>query len=53
LLKNTNINKAVKKKVHFINSSQNDGLSPSCIALSLDGFGSISSDVWEINELML
>jgi hypothetical protein len=33
--------KHVKKKVNFINVSQNKGLSPSCIALSLDGFGSI------------
>jgi hypothetical protein len=27
---------------HFIKSSQSEGLSPSCIALSFDGFGSIS-----------
>jgi hypothetical protein len=26
------INNSVKKKVNFINSSQNEGLSPSCIA---------------------
>jgi hypothetical protein len=26
----------VKKKVNFINSSQNEGLPPSCIALSFD-----------------
>jgi hypothetical protein len=32
---------AKKKKVNFINSSQNEGLSPSCIALSFDRFGSI------------
>jgi hypothetical protein len=36
----------VKKKSEFINSSQNERLSPSCIALSIllsfDGFGSIS-----------
>jgi hypothetical protein len=40
------MNKAVKKKLNFINSSEiqseNDGLSPSFIALSFDGFGSIS-----------
>jgi hypothetical protein len=28
--------------ISFINSSQNEGLPPSCIALSFDGFGSIS-----------
>jgi hypothetical protein len=32
----------VQKKVNFLNSSKNEGLSPSCIALSFDGFGSIS-----------
>jgi hypothetical protein len=32
----------VTKKVNFINSSQNKGLSPSGIALSFDGFGPIS-----------
>jgi hypothetical protein len=32
----------VKKKVNFVNSSQNEGLSPSGIALSFDRFGSIS-----------
>jgi hypothetical protein len=31
-----------RKKVNFVNSSQNEGLSPSGIALSFDGFGSIS-----------
>jgi hypothetical protein len=30
------------KKVNFINSSQNEGLSPSCITLSFNGFGLIS-----------
>jgi hypothetical protein len=29
-------------KVNLVNSSQNEGLSPSGIALSFDGFGSIS-----------
>jgi hypothetical protein len=33
---------SVKKKVHFINSSQNERLSPSCIALTFDGLGTIS-----------
>jgi hypothetical protein len=33
--------KTVKKRVNLINSSQEEGLSPSCIALSFDGFGSI------------
>jgi hypothetical protein len=42
LHKNTKMNKTVKKKVNFINASQNEGLSPLCIALSFDGFGSIS-----------
>jgi hypothetical protein len=41
LLKNMNMNNSVKKKVNFINSSQNKGLSPSFIALSFDGLGSI------------
>jgi hypothetical protein len=36
------MNNSVKKNVNFINSSQNEGLSPSCIALSFDVFGSIS-----------
>jgi hypothetical protein len=36
------MNWTVKEKVNFINSSQNEGLSPSCIALSFGGFGSIS-----------
>jgi hypothetical protein len=35
------MNKTVKKKVNFINSSENEELSPSCIAQSFDGFGSI------------
>jgi hypothetical protein len=35
------MNKTVKKKVNFINLSQNEGLSPSCRALSFDEFGSI------------
>jgi hypothetical protein len=33
---------SVKKKINWINLSQNEGLSPSYIALSFDGFGSIS-----------
>jgi hypothetical protein len=45
LLQNTNMNWTVKKKVHvhviFVNSSQNEGLSSSGIALSFDWFGSI------------
>jgi hypothetical protein len=36
------MNWTVKIKVNFMNSSQNEGLSPSGIALSFDGFGSIS-----------
>jgi hypothetical protein len=36
------MNNSVKKKVNFINSSQNKGLSLSCTALSFDRFGSIS-----------
>jgi hypothetical protein len=42
------MNKTVKKtKTNFINSSQNEGLSPSHIALSFDGFGSISwHNIW-------
>jgi hypothetical protein len=40
------MNNSVKKKVNFINSSQNEGLSPSCIALSFDGFDSISWTVF-------
>jgi hypothetical protein len=32
----------VEKNENFINSSQNEGLSPSYISLSFDGFGSIS-----------
>jgi hypothetical protein len=38
----TNTNSTVKRNANFINSSQNDELFPSCIALSFDGFGSIS-----------
>jgi hypothetical protein len=30
-----------QEKVNFVNSSQNEGLSPSGIALSFNGFGSI------------
>jgi hypothetical protein len=41
-LKIENKNLTVKKKVNFMNSSENEGLSPTCIALSFDGFGSIS-----------
>jgi hypothetical protein len=38
------MNKTIKNK---INLSQNEGLSPSCIALSFDGFGSISwHSIW-------
>jgi hypothetical protein len=36
------MNKTVRERVNFINSSQNEGLSPSYIALSLDGFSSFS-----------
>jgi hypothetical protein len=37
------MNNSVKeKKVNFKNSSPNEGLSPSCIALSFNGFGLIS-----------
>jgi hypothetical protein len=44
---NTNMNWTVKEKVNFVNSSQNKGLFPSCMALSFDGFGSISwHSVW-------
>jgi hypothetical protein len=35
------MNWTVKKKVNFVNSSQNEGLSPSGIALSFGEFGSI------------
>jgi hypothetical protein len=44
LLKNTNIKWIVGKKEYFIhvNSSQNEGLSLSCIALSFNRSGSIS-----------
>ena len=35
----------------FVNSSQNEGLSPSCIALSFDRFGSISwHSVWFLSD---
>jgi hypothetical protein len=37
------MNWTVKKKVKFVNSFQNEGLSPSGIALSFNGFGSIDS----------
>jgi hypothetical protein len=36
------LKKNVKKKVNFINSSRNEGLSSPCTALSFKGFGSIS-----------
>jgi exonuclease III len=36
------------KKVNFINSTQNEGLSTPCIALSFDGFVSISWHVYSI-----
>jgi hypothetical protein len=36
------MNLTVKKKVNYVNSPQNEGLSPSGIALSFIGFGSIS-----------
>jgi hypothetical protein len=42
LLKNTNTNKTVKKKVNFINSPENGWLSASCKALSFEWLGSIS-----------
>jgi hypothetical protein len=46
------MNSTVKKKVNFINSTQNEGLSPSCIALSFDGFGSISwHPIWVLSAL--
>jgi hypothetical protein len=39
--------KLSRKKVNFINSSENEGLSPSCIALFYDGFGSLSwHSIW-------
>jgi hypothetical protein len=45
------MNWTVKKKVNFVNSSQNEGLSPSGIALSFDGFGSISwHSVWFLSD---
>jgi hypothetical protein len=41
-----------KEESKFINSSQNEGLSPSCIALSFDGFGSISwLSIWFFRPL--
>jgi hypothetical protein len=41
------MNNSVKEKYFFSNSSQNKGLSPSCIALSFNGFGSISwHSIW-------
>jgi hypothetical protein len=41
------MNKTAMKKVNFINSSQNEGLPPSCIALSYYGFGAISwHSIW-------
>jgi hypothetical protein len=44
---NTEMNWTVKKKVNFVNSSQNEGSSPWGITLSFDGFGSISChSVW-------
>jgi hypothetical protein len=44
---NTNVNNSVKKNVNFIYSFQNEGSSPSCIALSFDEFGSIScQSIW-------
>jgi hypothetical protein len=40
-----------RNKVNFVNSSQNKGLSPSGIALSFNGFGSISlHSVWFSSE---
>jgi hypothetical protein len=46
------MNSTVKKKVNFIHSTQNEGLSPSCIALSFDGFGSISwHSIWVLSAL--
>jgi hypothetical protein len=39
------MNNSVKKKVNSIKFFSNKGLSPSCITLSFDGFGSIS---WHI-----
>jgi hypothetical protein len=46
------MNSTVKKKVNFINSAQYEGLSPSCIALSFDGFGSISwHSIWVLSAL--
>jgi hypothetical protein len=42
-----NMNRTIKYKVNFINSFRNEGLSPSCIDLSFDGFGSISwHSIW-------
>jgi hypothetical protein len=39
MLKNTNINKTTVKKKVKINSTQKEGSSSSCIALSFDRFG--------------
>jgi hypothetical protein len=50
------MNWTVKKKVKFVNSFQNAGLSPSGIhvALSFDGFGSISwHSVWALSVFTL
>jgi hypothetical protein len=41
------MNWTVKKKQNFVNSYQNEGLSPSCIALFFDRFGSMSwHSIW-------
>jgi hypothetical protein len=46
------MNSTVKKKVNFKNSIQNEGLSPSCIVLSFDRFGSISwHSIWVLLAL--
>ena len=46
-IQNTNMNYFVEEKVNLINSFQNEGLSPSCIALSFKRFGSISwHSIW-------
>jgi hypothetical protein len=45
---NTNMNSTVKKIVNFID----EGLFPSCISLSFDGFGSISWHyIWVLSAL--
>jgi hypothetical protein len=48
------MNEMVKKKVNFIhvNLSQKEGLSPSCIALSFDGFDSIHGTVFIFGALL-